>query len=227
MQAVLKSAATAGGSLALGLFGTVVGFFMMLFLLFFLLRDGRAILDHLTAADSARGGAPRAAARLPGAGDARGGIRLDRDRAHPGHLRRGGLRARRPALAGRLRRAGDDRGLAARRGRRRAGAGSALSGDRAATGAPRSSWPSGRACSRWWRTWRVRFSPAHRAHVSTLGGVRGRRGRRIGLRRAGAGHRAGIAQFRRRAGQVHDRGTGRRHYRKMRPSWISMPSSTR
>jgi predicted PurR-regulated permease PerM len=47
MQAVLKSAAAVGGSLALGLFGTVVGFFMMLFLLFFLLRDGRAILDHL------------------------------------------------------------------------------------------------------------------------------------------------------------------------------------
>jgi len=48
MQSVLKSAATAGGSLALGIFGTVIGFFMMLFLLFFLLRDGRAILDHLT-----------------------------------------------------------------------------------------------------------------------------------------------------------------------------------
>jgi len=48
MQSVLKSAASVGGGLALGLFGTVVGFFMMLFLLFFLLRDGRAILDHLT-----------------------------------------------------------------------------------------------------------------------------------------------------------------------------------
>ncbi|HVC29685.1 MAG TPA: AI-2E family transporter [Steroidobacteraceae bacterium] len=48
MQSVLKSAAAAGGSLALGIFGTVIGFFMMLFLLFFLLRDGRAILDHLT-----------------------------------------------------------------------------------------------------------------------------------------------------------------------------------
>jgi predicted PurR-regulated permease PerM len=47
MQSVLKSAATVGGGLALGLFGTVVGFFMMLFLLFFLLRDGRAILDHV------------------------------------------------------------------------------------------------------------------------------------------------------------------------------------
>ena len=48
MQTVLKSAAAAGGNLALGLFGTVIGFFMMLFLLFFLLRDGRDILDHLT-----------------------------------------------------------------------------------------------------------------------------------------------------------------------------------
>src|SRR6185437_12005720 len=48
MQAVLKTAAAAGGSLALGLFGTVVGFFMMLFLLFFLLRDGRTIIEHLT-----------------------------------------------------------------------------------------------------------------------------------------------------------------------------------
>ncbi len=48
MQSVLKSAATVSGSLALGVFGTVVGFFMMLFLLFFLLRDGRMILDHLT-----------------------------------------------------------------------------------------------------------------------------------------------------------------------------------
>ena len=48
MQSVLKSAAAAGGNLALGLFGTVVGFFMMLFLLFFLLRDGRTIIEHLT-----------------------------------------------------------------------------------------------------------------------------------------------------------------------------------
>lgn len=46
IQAALKSAAAAGGDLALGVFGTVIGFFMMLFLLFFLLRDGRVILDH-------------------------------------------------------------------------------------------------------------------------------------------------------------------------------------
>lgn len=47
LQELLKSAASAGGNLALGLFGTVVGFFMMLFLLFFLLRDGKAILEAL------------------------------------------------------------------------------------------------------------------------------------------------------------------------------------
>jgi predicted PurR-regulated permease PerM len=47
-QTVLKSAATMSGSLALGIVGSLVGFFMMLFLLFFLLRDGRAMLKRLT-----------------------------------------------------------------------------------------------------------------------------------------------------------------------------------
>ena len=47
-QTVLRSAATMGGSVALGVFGTVVGFLMMLFLLYFLLQDGRAMLAHLT-----------------------------------------------------------------------------------------------------------------------------------------------------------------------------------
>jgi predicted PurR-regulated permease PerM len=47
LQELLKSAASAGGNLALGLFGTMVGFFMMLFLLFFLLRDGKSILEDL------------------------------------------------------------------------------------------------------------------------------------------------------------------------------------
>jgi predicted PurR-regulated permease PerM len=46
-QSVLKSAASMGGSLALGIMGSLVGFFMMLFLLFFLLRDGRAMLKRL------------------------------------------------------------------------------------------------------------------------------------------------------------------------------------
>jgi predicted PurR-regulated permease PerM len=46
-QSVLKSAASMGGSLALGIMGSLVGFFMMLFLLFFLLRDGRAMLRRL------------------------------------------------------------------------------------------------------------------------------------------------------------------------------------
>ncbi|HEY0767261.1 MAG TPA: AI-2E family transporter [Steroidobacteraceae bacterium] len=47
-QTLLRSAAAKGGSVALGAIGTLVGFFMMLFMLFFLLRDGRAILDGLT-----------------------------------------------------------------------------------------------------------------------------------------------------------------------------------
>jgi len=48
VQALLKSAAAMGGSIALGIFGTLVGFFMMLFLLFFFLQDGRAMLEGLT-----------------------------------------------------------------------------------------------------------------------------------------------------------------------------------
>jgi predicted PurR-regulated permease PerM len=47
-QSVLKSAATMGGTVALGVFGTLIGFVMMLFLLFFFLQDGRAILAFLT-----------------------------------------------------------------------------------------------------------------------------------------------------------------------------------
>jgi predicted PurR-regulated permease PerM len=47
-QTVLKSAASMGGSLALGIAGSLVGFFLMLFLLFFLLRDGRAMIERLS-----------------------------------------------------------------------------------------------------------------------------------------------------------------------------------
>jgi predicted PurR-regulated permease PerM len=47
VQGLLKSAATMGGDLALGVFGTLVGFFMMLFMLFFFLQDGRAMLAAL------------------------------------------------------------------------------------------------------------------------------------------------------------------------------------
>ena len=46
LQSILKSAASLGGSVALGVFGTLVGFFMMLFMLFFFLRDGRTMLEH-------------------------------------------------------------------------------------------------------------------------------------------------------------------------------------
>jgi predicted PurR-regulated permease PerM len=47
-QGVLKTAASLGGSVALGVFGTLVSFVMMLFLLFFFLQDGRAMLASLT-----------------------------------------------------------------------------------------------------------------------------------------------------------------------------------
>ena len=47
-QSLLKSAAAVGGNVALGIFGTLVGFFMMLFMLFFFLQDGRAMWEGLT-----------------------------------------------------------------------------------------------------------------------------------------------------------------------------------
>jgi predicted PurR-regulated permease PerM len=47
-QSVLKTAAAMGGSVALGVFGTLVSFVMMLFLLFFFLQGGRAMLASLT-----------------------------------------------------------------------------------------------------------------------------------------------------------------------------------
>jgi predicted PurR-regulated permease PerM len=43
-QSLLKAAAGMSGAVALGLVGTLVGFFLMLFILFFLLRDGRKML---------------------------------------------------------------------------------------------------------------------------------------------------------------------------------------
>jgi predicted PurR-regulated permease PerM len=45
-QMVLQSLAGKGGDFVLGAVGTVIHFFMMLFLLFFLLRDGRKMLDR-------------------------------------------------------------------------------------------------------------------------------------------------------------------------------------
>jgi predicted PurR-regulated permease PerM len=45
-RSLLQSAASMSGHFALGVAGTLVGFFMMLFLLFFLLRDGASIVAH-------------------------------------------------------------------------------------------------------------------------------------------------------------------------------------
>jgi len=47
-ETMLRSAASMSGSFALGVMGSLVGFFMMLFLLFLLLRDGRRLLERLT-----------------------------------------------------------------------------------------------------------------------------------------------------------------------------------
>ncbi|HSY07361.1 MAG TPA: AI-2E family transporter [Steroidobacteraceae bacterium] len=46
-QSLLKSAAAVGEQLAIGVFGTVIGFALMVFLLFFLLRDGERIFNRV------------------------------------------------------------------------------------------------------------------------------------------------------------------------------------
>jgi predicted PurR-regulated permease PerM len=46
-QNLLKGAAAVGGTFAIGVVGTLVSFFLMLFLLFFFLRDGHSMLMHL------------------------------------------------------------------------------------------------------------------------------------------------------------------------------------
>lgn len=48
VQSMLRSAAAMGGNLVFSVFGTLVSFFVMLFLLFFFLREGRMMLAHLT-----------------------------------------------------------------------------------------------------------------------------------------------------------------------------------
>jgi predicted PurR-regulated permease PerM len=47
-QTTLKSAATLSSTFALGVLGSLIGLFVMLFMLFFLLRDGRTVLEYLT-----------------------------------------------------------------------------------------------------------------------------------------------------------------------------------
>jgi predicted PurR-regulated permease PerM len=48
VESVLKDAASMGGNVALGVFGTLAGFFVMLFMLYFFLRDGRGMVERLT-----------------------------------------------------------------------------------------------------------------------------------------------------------------------------------
>ncbi len=87
-RAILKSAASMGGSVALNVFGTLIGFFIMIFVLFFLLRDGRTIVENLVRLVPVEPTRRSAAAEVPGRGHARGGLRLDRDRAAAGRDRR-------------------------------------------------------------------------------------------------------------------------------------------
>jgi predicted PurR-regulated permease PerM len=47
VETVLRDAASMGGDVALGVFGTLAGFFIMLFMLYFFLRDGRGIVEGL------------------------------------------------------------------------------------------------------------------------------------------------------------------------------------
>jgi predicted PurR-regulated permease PerM len=47
VETVLRGAASMGGDVALGVFGTLAGFFIMLFMLYFFLRDGRGIVERL------------------------------------------------------------------------------------------------------------------------------------------------------------------------------------
>ena len=49
ISGILRSAAAASGNVASLLFGTVISFFMMLFVLFFLLRDGESYLQQIAA----------------------------------------------------------------------------------------------------------------------------------------------------------------------------------
>jgi predicted PurR-regulated permease PerM len=48
VETLLKSVASMGGGVALGVFGTLVSFFLMLFMLFYFLNDGRAMLAAVT-----------------------------------------------------------------------------------------------------------------------------------------------------------------------------------
>jgi len=70
-QNLLKGAAAVGGTFAIGVVGTLVSFFLMLFLLFFLLRDGQTMLMHLmrlVPMDPERRGRSRARPRRAGRG---------------------------------------------------------------------------------------------------------------------------------------------------------------
>ena len=168
VQTLLKSAAAMGGNVALGVFGTLVGFFMMLFMLFFFLQDGRAMIAGLERLIPVERERRAQLLKYLGRGHARGGVRLGRHRAGAGRVRRHRLCDRGAALAGGVRRAGHDRRLPARRRGPRADPGGAVPGLQRALGRghlpgllDRGVWPCSENVLRPLLT-------AHHAEVSTL-----------------------------------------------------------
>ena len=103
-EALLRNVASVGGGVVLSALGTLVGFFFMLFLLFFFLRDGVHVRPAATADPGARG-ASRAALRSPRECHARRVLRHRTDGAGSGRPGRDRICHRRAAVARGVRRA--------------------------------------------------------------------------------------------------------------------------
>ena len=151
-QSVLKTAATLGGSVALGVFGTLVSFVMMLFLLFFFLQDGRAMLASLTGLIPMEPARRCAAAQISCRRHAGRRIRLDGDGPRPGDFRRRRFRDRGAAVALGFWRTRHHCCLSARRRGGSAGTRGHLPDVRRPLGRGESSWRSGPPPCGWWRT---------------------------------------------------------------------------
>ena len=169
-RSVLQSLASLGGKVFLGAVGTVVGFVLMVFMLFFFIRDGEEMVatarELIPMSESVQGEAVRSSRRR----DARHGVWHGPDGADPGRARRHRLPDRRPALAAGVRRHRRAVRRCCRSAARRWSGSRPRSCSRCrAAGARRSSCWSGARCSSRWsimscgRCW-CRAAP----HVGTL-----------------------------------------------------------
>ena len=139
---------------------------------------------------------------VSGRGHARGGVRLGRHRAGAGPVRRHRLRARRPALAGGVRRAGHHRRLPARRRVPRSRPRRCSTWCSPGTGARPSSWRAGpRRCAVLDNVLRPLLT-AHHAEVSTLAIFIGAIGGVAAFGILGLVDRPGAAQLRGGAGAL-------------------------